>query len=327
MLIGIAAPVLAYIGLILLLERFAPEHLPPPAIANRIDLDDKLRLLRESGDVAPVVLALGSSSAGRSIDGTPFQGEEQQSLRFFNASVGGAQINQLRFLSGFYLNNLPEVRAVVTMLVPADFVSCSVPDALFDRRDAAAYAFARKPSLRFYLEYFNLFEFLPQLRTIATERSNWGAIGDERRLYTDRFGSRPMEIPAAKARARLALYEVEPLDPKCFDEVRAWSRELRAAGVAFFVVLPPISPLWLRATPGAVDFVERFRGDLRAALQGEGAEIIDGERVCECGPDDFLDAYHLQWSAAQGFSRRLAAKIQPQVALAPRSEPAPDTVP
>jgi hypothetical protein len=293
-----------------LLERLAPEHLPPPAISNRIDLDEKLLFLRRHPDWKPLILGVGSSITARSLDGEPFSVGLSEENRFLNVGIGGAQIHQTRQAGLFFLHLFPEVRTVVQLVVPPDFTNCSTPaGALFDAKDAAAFVHGEMSSVRAYLKYFNPQELIPQALHMAEDREP--SFGPDGKLYQDQFGTMPLQMSPAQARDRHErLYKTpNSLDPNCFAELRKWSAELGRLGVRHVVVLPPISPLFLHSVSGAPQFIDAFAQHVAESLKGGAATLVD-ERSLPLGEGGFADAYHLLWPAAQVFSRYVSEDIQ-----------------
>lgn len=308
---GVLATVIATVGLIELLDRYAPQHLPAPAISNRIDLDEKLRFLRRHPDLQPTMLAVGSSSAMRSLYGAPFSGELDGRERFLNVAFSGAQMHEVRYASNFYLDLFPGVRKVLQLAVPPDFEDCTtVPTAVFDRADARAYIHGKASLARTYLKYFNPHELVPEAFQIAAARENLSG-SFERRLYTDPFGTMPMDMSAEEARQRHAvLYtKIRPLDPACFRELRTWSGEIEARDARLVVVVPPTSPMFLREVAGSKEYMDAFARALAEALSGTSAIFID-ERSLALGEEAFGDAYHLLWPAARVFSKHLSEDLE-----------------
>ncbi|MDF2764905.1 MAG: hypothetical protein K0S81_1899 [Rhodospirillales bacterium] len=308
---GVLATVVATVGLIELLDRYAPQHLPAPAISNRIDLDEKLRFLRRHPDLQPTTIAVGSSSAMRSLYGAPFSGELHGRERFLNVAFSGAQMHEVRYASNFYLDLFPGVRKVLQLAVPPDFEDCTtVPRAVFERADARAYVRGEASLAKTYLKYFNPHELVPEAFEIAAARENLSG-SFERRLYTDPFGTMPMDMSAEEARQRHAvLYtKIRPLDPACFRELRAWSGDVDARGARLVVVVPPTSPIFLREVAGAKGYIDQFVRELSEALRGTSAIFID-ERSMALGEGAFGDAYHLLWPAARVFSKQLSEDLE-----------------
>ena len=307
---GLASTFLVVVGGIELLERFAPQHLPPPAISNRIDLDEKLVFLRRHPGWQPTILGVGSSITVRSLYGAPFSEGMSPEKRLLNVGIGGAQIHQTRRSGGFYLDLFPEVRTVIQLVVPPDFQDCSTqPATLFDSADAAAYVRGQMSSVRAYLKYFNPHELLAEAWHIASDRET--SSGPDGKLFTDEFGSMPMQMSPAQARQRhKELYsEIRALDPKCFRELQEWSREVKQRGARLVVVIPPFSPIFLRAVAGAPQFIDEFARNVSAALDGGPALLVD-ERSLALGDEAFADAYHLLWPGARVFSRHVSAEIR-----------------
>jgi hypothetical protein len=93
-------------------------------------------------------------------------------------------------------------------------------------------------------------------------------------------------------------------------ELKRWSREIAARGKRLYIVVPPISPIYLHRVPGAVRSVDQFLAALHNALDGESAILVDMRDAMPLGSEGFADAYHLQWTAARQFSRKLADLVR-----------------
>jgi hypothetical protein len=308
--LGAISTVLLCIGAVAALSRFAPEHLPPPPISNHISFDEKLLLLRHQPDLRPSILGAGSSITLRTLDGSAFQPEGARPV-FFNAGLAGGQIHQIRFATSFFLELFPTVETIVQMVVPPDFADCtSEGPSFFNPRDARAFARGRMSPARAYLKYFNPQELILEALTMAAKRRGWDE-GAAERLYMDAFGTMPMQVSAREARQRHRdLYNhLDPIDPSCLLELKRWSRDLAARGKRLYIVIPPTSPIHLQQVPGATRSVEEFVAALHAALEGESAILVD-MRDEPLGSEGFADAYHMQWTAARQFSRKLADLVR-----------------
>jgi hypothetical protein len=309
---GVVAMVVAVVASLEFLQAFAPDHLPPPAISNRIDLDEKLLFIRRHRDWEPTTLGIGSSITMRSLDGAPFSEGLPQRNRFINVAFGGAQLHQVQTTGLFYLDLFPTVRTVIQLVVPPDFQDCTtVPSELFDPADARAFALGKMSPVQAYLKYFNPHELIPQAFQIAAARRNTsgGAVGG--RLYTDPFGSMPMTMSPREARRRHdVLYTETPaLDPACFRALIDWSRQVQLRGVRLVIVVPPFSPIFLRQIDGAPEYIDAFVQKLRSALRNTPAALID-ERPIAFGDEAYADAYHLLWPAARVFSRHVSDDLK-----------------
>jgi hypothetical protein len=320
---GLASPILVCVGAVEALERIAPEHLPPPAISNQISFDEKLLFLRRHPEIQPRILGTGSSSALRTLDGSAFQEPGSAGLSFLNAGLAGGQIHHIRYAGDFFLDVFREVRTVVHVAVPPDFADCSSTDPeFFNAADARSFVLRRMSSTAAYLKYFNPQEIVPEALHIAAERRNWSE-GAGSRMYMDAYGTMPMQISeqAARLRHRELYNHTDRMDPRCLEELKRWSRDVAAHGGQLYVVVPPISPLFFESVPGARAYVEEFTAILRDGLHGEPAKLLDA-RDLPIPPGGFADAYHLQWSAAQLFSRAVAESIDSGVRHAGRTNSA-----
>src|SRR3546814_18566499 len=66
-----------------------PESLPAPAISRLVQIDEKLRFLRQHPGLDPEVLAVGSSITWRQIDGDAFSTSvDGDDGRFLNGGTG-----------------------------------------------------------------------------------------------------------------------------------------------------------------------------------------------------------------------------------------------
>ena len=305
---GALGAVFVYVVAILLLEEVAPQHLPAPPISNQRHFDEKLRFLRDNPHFRPVMLGMGSSVVLRSIDFAQFQGSDRPPFRFLNLSVPGASMKETRVNSRFFLSKFPSARAVLTMLVPPDFESCSSPVKPYDPEDAWAFVTRRVPSVWFYLKYFSIVDFVVELTRVSEDRK-MPARGEWPRLYYDRFGGSPVERDHGNWNNYRPLF----LDPACFAELSAWKHDLQAAGITLYVVLFPMSPEWAERMPGARDYIRSFERRVRSELQGSGVQVIEGRDLFDGAPGSHVDAYHLQRSAARRFSQRLGAVITPDL--------------
>jgi hypothetical protein len=306
---------LVFVGSVQLLERYAPEHLPPPAISNRLNLDEKLTFLRQRLDQQPTILAVGSSITMRSLDGAPFLAVPMQES-FLNLGIGGAQVHQTRWTGNFYLDLFPTVHTVIQLVVPPDFKDCSAtPRVLFNPADAQAYVRGDMSSVRAYLKYFNPHQLIGEALHIAVDRQR--ATGGDGNLYMDEFGSMPMDMTPGEAKRRhKQLYgELEPLDHSCFRELQQWSKEVGQRGARLVVVIPPFSPIFLRGIAGAPEYIDAFAQRVSDALSGGPAKLVD-ERSIGLGDEAFADAYHLLWPSARVFSRHVSSAVKQLTATA-----------
>jgi hypothetical protein len=306
---GALGPVFLYVVVILLLGAVAPQHLPAPPISNQRHFDEKLRFLRDNPHFRPVMLGIGSSVVLRSIDFAQFQGSNRPPFRFLNLGIPGSSMKETRVNSRFFVSKFPSVRAVLTILVPPDFESCSNPMKPYDPEDAWAYVTGRVPSVWFYLKYISILDFVVDVTRVAEDRKM--RQGRWPRLYHDRFGASPVE----RDQGNWNNYRPVSLDPACFAELSAWNHELQAAGITLYVVLFPMSPEWAARTPGARDYISSFERRVQSELHGTGVRVIEGRDFFD-GPGSHVDAYHLHWSAARRFSQRLGAAITPELAIA-----------
>lgn len=298
---GAAATAALLAGAVEGLRAAAPEHLPPPALSNRIDFDEKLRVLRETGLPDPEMVAVGSSITLQHFDGSAFGPPG----RVVNGGTWGLQVSQGRFLAGWYADLFPRLRTVVAMIGLADFRDCGDGGgAFFDPADAEAYVRGRASPLRLYARYFDPDGFVGHLTRVAAARR------DPEELLRDRWGSQRRTPETSDAGPGDLVYGLIRPDPACLRALRGFAEDMAARGLRFVVVLSPVNPAYFERVEGGAEQMERLREGVLDALSDTPALLIDAHALDRLTRADFLDAFHMRWSAASRVSRRLAAVMQ-----------------
>ncbi|HZH28211.1 MAG TPA: hypothetical protein VEY95_13615 [Azospirillaceae bacterium] len=305
-LAGLAAGLLACAGVlaggVTLLAAKWPQHLPPPAITNRVDFDEKLRRLRDGPPMDPEVLAVGSSLTLQHFDGAAFGPPGKA----YNGATWGVQMNQIGYLTGWYLSRFPHVRQLVVMTGPADFRNCDAPTRFFDPGDAAAFIERRYPLAYFYGKYFDPVGFLTKAVEMADARR------DPEKLRRDAYESQPRRtVPAGFLRTRGLFYGLIHPDPSCFEAFEDLVEDVRARGIEVAVVLPPINPAYFEQIPGTREAVAALVDRIGESLGDKGGVRIIDLRATPVAASDFFDAFHMRWDIAQAVSHQAAVAAGP----------------
>jgi hypothetical protein len=281
------------------LLQFRPMHMPAPAVSQVEALDVKFQHMRKHPTLDPDVIAVGSSMTWRHFDGKNF--EAHSGLSFFNGGTSYLKIHQSRYLANFY-SDMYDARFYVKLTSLPDFEDCTtVPASLFDREDVEDYVTGAKPEWFYYLKYLALTRYvrtgleLPQ-RMAQLE-------GD---LWQDEYASGPLHIPNLGLR-----YGRQDFDPECLRQLYGMSDDLAQAGRHFLVALIPVHPDYLEKYPETEAQLKTLHDDMQIELRRNGHDVVMLAESGAYSPDDFFDAFHLQWPAVQ----RLSAIIGEQVAV------------
>lgn len=281
-----------------------PSSLPAPAISRLVPMDEKLRFLRRHPEFDPGILAVGSSITWRQLDGGAFEVmTDQAGGGFLNGGTGFLKIHQTRDLLDFYLARYAQVDTVLILTGPPDFEDCSKqPARMLDHADARAYAFGGWPAAYFYLRYFSPQRYLRSVMTLAGRRAPF--VGD---LFLDAYGSGPLDVPASMKQG--LRYEALTPDPACADALVALSRDLSDRGLRLVVVFAPVHPGYRERYPEVADWITAFARKVAAQTAGHGTKVIRMSADRDYAPEDFFDAFHLQWPAVQRLSARIAESM------------------
>jgi hypothetical protein len=106
-------------------------------------------------------------------------------------------------------------------------------------------------------------------------------------------------------------------DRSCVDGLLQTLTDIKAKGIRPVVVLSPVHPEYRQKYPEAIQRLKEVGGKVGAELR-EGVDFFDmSESDFEAA--DFFDAVHLQWTAVQRFSDKLADLVLPSKAAASAS--------
>lgn len=280
----------------------APERVPAPAITRLEHLDEKLAFLRARPDLDPTVLAIGSSMTWRQFDGSAFVGMAGGEAHVLNGGTAFLKTHQTRFVADFYLDHFPHVRTVIQITNVPDFRRChSEPAEMFDREDAAAYAFEREPALPFYLRYFAPYRYLRTAKDLPQQRRLGGG-----ELALDHFGSGPI----GAQRDRGLFYGPIAVERDCIAPLVDLARRLAVRNIHYVIVFAPVHPAYFAAYPAMRTETEALVSLLRAHLHPDETEVIAMQTDPGYRPADFYDAFHLHWPAVKRLSRQIADRLQ-----------------
>ena len=283
------------------------DRLPAPPITKVEFLDEKLRFLRERQDLDPTFVLVGSSMALRQFDGRPFASRLGQK-QVLNGASTLINVHQTRFLTSFYMEHLPKLQTIALMVGPPDFENCTTtPAKLFDAEDASSYAFKQHIAAPLYLRYFAPVLYLRRVRNLHERR-----VPLRGEFWMDEYGSSPLQWTPEMIRG--LRYEALKFDRSCVDRLLQLVGEIKAKGIRPVVVFSPIHPEYRRKYPETTQRLREVGGKVGAELR-EGVDFFDmSESDFEAA--DFFDAVHLQWTAVQRYSDRLADLMLPSKAAA-----------
>lgn len=275
-------------------------RLPPPQLANNLCIDEKLRYLHASSafdapSYKPNVLAVGSSVSWRTFDGDAVERATDGQVQSFNGGFCGLRMNETAFTTRYFLDRYPSVREVVTIIAPQDMTDCRNPRAqLFDPGDADRYIYGDAWVFPLYLKYFDPFTFIKNVVLMKT-MFRWG-------VAFDRYGGLP--IATEEHQTRLVYGTLDAYDSSCFTALHDLATELRSEGRRLVVASMPMHPGWLDRYDPEGRRMPQFEHRIDEALAGTGATYWRPQGFT-LKRDDFVDAIHIRWSAAQDFSRAL----------------------
>ncbi|MBO1325503.1 hypothetical protein K2X14_10805 [Acetobacter sp. TBRC 12305] len=279
-------------------------HLPPPALSNSVCVDEKLRFLREKGEISPNLLIVGSSVAWRGVDSAALEASTP-GAQVLNGAFCGLKATQTAFVTDWLLHHYHAVRVVVMLVVPQDFTGCrQVADHVFNIHDADAYVFARRSRWGFYYRYFDPVSLLHNAVGIAAQRQNRTPLDP---LVFTPTGDGPLNTIVT--RPTLGDLAMPDFDTTCFTAMRDMARHLSAAGIRMTVVEMPLKPEWHRLYDPAWHVADTFDQRLDAALAGSDARRWNADYSTPLMDADFTDAVHIRWSAATSLSRVIGRHI------------------
>jgi hypothetical protein len=301
MVAGVALVVVSFVSMLVVLQKLS--RLPPPAFSNSLCEDEKLLDLRDRHrSDTPNVLAVGSSVAWRHFDGTAVVKGSPGALPL-NAAFCGLRISQTEYVLPWLLRQYPSTREVVALVVPQDFQSCSKPEVpVFDLVTAQDFFDRRSWFWSYYMRHFS-FSFFWNAAIIKEARE--GRPGYT--LFQDKFGSSPIDPFAPGSFRELWYGALTDLDPECFAALRRIALHLAEGRQRLVVATTPLHPEWVERYGDRGALIDEFNRRITEALAGTRAVFWDGHTAMGLAGEEFVDAIHTKWAAAQRFSTALVA--------------------
>jgi hypothetical protein len=269
-------------------------YLPPPPLTATNCIDEKFQFIRQHRDLAPDLLAVGSSVTWRNLD---FSELEKSSVEFqqpLNGAPCYLTVNQTAWLTNFYLKHLPSVRSVITVFAMRDFEGCEIEGKLFDENLGRMVMFSDLPEFPVYVVNFRPIRLLEDVGRIRQMRS-----GEDRKasLRMDEFGSGPLTLTPPDPRDDVVV------TAGCYRHLAEMQSSLETRGIPWLVVLMPPMPSWLKRydPDGARD--RAWRKGVAAVLRSSNTKLIDGIRSPFGEEHQFVDPAHFHWSWAGPFTK------------------------
>jgi hypothetical protein len=278
-------------------------NLPPPAFSNNLCVDEKLNFLRDHPVASPDLLVIGSSVAWRHVDGDELV-KRSPASKPLNGAFCGLFANQSVYVGNWLLDREPTIRRVVMVIDPQDFAGCwKVPDSVFSRDDADAYVYEKASRWPYYVRYFSPYSLVRNAFTVKGQRSGQNEWDP---LVFDHYGGGPLDTQNTR---RLVYGKPDALDHTCFDALRTMANRLQREARKFTVVATPLHPDWKSKYDPNGAFLADFDLRVKHSLSQSDARFWNADKELETPTDDFVDAIHLRWSAAQRFSAALAERL------------------
>jgi hypothetical protein len=277
--------------------------LPPPPLSNSVCVDEKLVFLRNSPQIDPNFLVVGSSVAWRSFDSRVIV-ERNPHVRPLNGGFCGMQIHHSAFLTQWMTDRWPSIDSVLLMASPLDFNSCTGSGQVFDPADANRFVFERRPSWSFYLRYFDPVSLLRNIKRQSMDRAEARAMGFAMEFTP--YGDGPLDTTKNRG---LFYRQISGLDQACFDALRTFATKLSKEGRRFMVVTTPLHPGWTAKYDPDGSMRRHISQGIRHALDGTGARFWNAAEESGLDVDAFTDAIHIRWSAATPFTQQIVARL------------------
>ncbi|MGH8656990.1 MAG: hypothetical protein ACREV4_00455 [Gammaproteobacteria bacterium] len=206
-------------------------------------------------------------------------------------------MNQIEFLSDFYLDNMSQVHTVFSVFSMRDFTDCATnPTEFFDRDVAHRYVFDKYKSWHLYFANFRPKHFFNAVRELPEKRITGG-------FNMDRYGSEPAH-GAPDPRQDVIV------DQTCFTALQRMSEDLARRKIDFVAVLLPPMPMWLnRYDPnGARD--RAYRSAVAAHVDPEHTLLIDTAKGLPLDDEHFTDPAHLRWDSVPLLMQYVIEKME-----------------
>lgn len=277
--------------------------LPPPQLTNNLCDDLKLQFLRTHRFEPPSVLAVGSSVTLMNFNADAVRQATDGRAMTYNAAFCGLKINQTAYAAKYFVNRVPSVRDVLTIVAPEDLTECWLNNPhIFTPAAVDDYVYRHRWAFPLYVAYFDPIVLAKNVMILHEAQEGRGEWVDL--LGMDRYGDVPI---LEKAAAPTLVYSaLPPLDPACFAALHDLARDIMAGGRRLVVVTTPLHPDWLERYDPDGKLIEEIPERIRAAIAGTNATFWDAEREYRPPRADFYDAIHIRAPAVPAFSRALA---------------------
>lgn len=268
-------------------------RLPAPPVTATDCIDEKFKFLRSTDLSMITLLAVGSSVTAHSLDAGALRQHYGPAVKPINAAPCYLRINQIAFLTKFYLAHMPQVNTVLSVLAMRDFSDCaSNQTEFFNVNEAAAYIFERRSP--WYL-YFKNFRPAPFLRFVFDPPNILEKM--------DQYGWSPLEMEPDSR-------EDVIVDETCFTHLRELSHTLAARGINFVGVLLPPMPAWLHKYDPQGRRDRAFRAAVASHIHPQRAVLIDAAQELELTDQDFTDPAHIHAASVPTFMRYLLHELE-----------------
>lgn len=265
------------------------DRLPPPPVSGTWCIDSRFAWLRDNPEWTKAsVIAVGSSVTWRNLnfDGVSADAREEGVV---NTAPCFLTLNQVRYLTEYFVGSLPAPKTVLTVVAPRDLEACSKnPTAFFDPDLVTQYVSGGGGS--WWLYFRNL-----RPAHLALHVINADARRSE--LRYDRFGSGPL-TRATPDPGRPFVPE-----PRCYSELTKLAEMLTAKGIQLVVVTFPVMRGWAERHDVSGLTQAEFRAGVAAALAHTDAILVDGMAEWTAPDSSFTDPVHLQWASTSAFTR------------------------
>src|SRR3954469_9958203 len=216
----------------------ATDHLPPPPVNKWLCFDEKALFLKDHGEKDPTFITVGSSVTWRNLNLDVLKRQLGTNERMLNGAPCLVYMDQIFFLTRFYLDHYPNIRTVMSVLSIRDFVQCRPSTtAFFDPDTLDAYLDGRLPPYLLYFKNFRAGSFLRDISHIQSMRRDAEQYDT---MVMDRYGSGPNQV--APEHKRGVFYGNFNVDPNCLGAYTDMANYLTERGVRFITVLIPMMP-------------------------------------------------------------------------------------
>jgi hypothetical protein len=278
--------------------------LPPPIVTNNLCFDEKLHWMSHQLPTKDAdLLVFGSSVAWRHFDGEKAV-ESGFAKSPFNLGFCGLRMSQTAFVTKYFLNKekFRSPLQVIIIASPQDFEGCNDrEERVFLESDVDKTVFSSSRSLAAYLRNVDALAFVRNAIFVKAMRS--GTIALDPLVFTN-YGDGPLDTGQSRG---LTYGHIQNLNQPCFSALTDIAKRLTDQNIKTIFVLNPVNPRWI----SEYDPDRRILNDVRVrsarALRGFDVLIWDASESSLFSVSDFVDAFHLRWSAVRRFTAAMAA--------------------